>query len=122
MDWPFLFEGHTLEREFKGLRCTKRGKRASDIAGRPRWSYFRQFRCVPKRRRGRPRRPSQLVAPLVLEEVGASQVRPRRAARRSRTVGLAEPPLLREAQEPLVGPGRPASRGPSLLREAQDPQ
>eukprot|EP00971_Amphidinium_carterae_P030858 607161-Amphidinium_carterae.1 len=68
MDWPFLFEGHTLEREFAGLRCTECGKGASDIAGWPQWSYFREFRCAPKRRRGRPRRLSQLVAPLVLEE------------------------------------------------------
>eukprot|EP00971_Amphidinium_carterae_P027631 544358-Amphidinium_carterae.1 len=38
MDWPFLYEGHTLEREFEGLRCTECGKGASDIVGRPRWS------------------------------------------------------------------------------------
>eukprot|EP00971_Amphidinium_carterae_P075644 1494422-Amphidinium_carterae.4 len=81
MEWLFLFEGHTLERELEGLRSTECGRGASDIAGRPRWSYFREFRCVPKRRRGRPRRLSQLVEPLLLEEAGASQVRPRRAAR-----------------------------------------
>eukprot|EP00971_Amphidinium_carterae_P144888 2870856-Amphidinium_carterae.1 len=56
LDWPFLFEGHTLVREQAGLRCSVCGKGASDIAGRPRWPYFREFRCVPKRCRGRPRR------------------------------------------------------------------
>eukprot|EP00971_Amphidinium_carterae_P331250 6464701-Amphidinium_carterae.1 len=49
MECPSLFEGHTLERELEGVRCSECGKGTSDIAGRPRWSYFREFRCVPKR-------------------------------------------------------------------------
>eukprot|EP00971_Amphidinium_carterae_P122372 2423264-Amphidinium_carterae.1 len=34
-----------LQRELEGLRCTECGKGASDIAGRPRWSYFKEFHC-----------------------------------------------------------------------------
>eukprot|EP00971_Amphidinium_carterae_P028223 555816-Amphidinium_carterae.1 len=70
----------------------------------------------------RPRRPSQLVEPFLLDGAEASQVRPRRAASHARLAALAELPLLREAQEPQVGPGEPASRGPRSLLEAQQPQ
>eukprot|EP00971_Amphidinium_carterae_P098330 1945170-Amphidinium_carterae.1 len=48
LEWPFAFEGLTLDREAAGLRCLECGKGASNIAGRPRWSYFREFRCTPK--------------------------------------------------------------------------
>eukprot|EP00971_Amphidinium_carterae_P096642 1912854-Amphidinium_carterae.2 len=55
LEWPYVFET-------AGLRCLECGKGASDIAGRPRWLYFRElFHCVPKRRRGRPRRTLQLA-------------------------------------------------------------
>eukprot|EP00971_Amphidinium_carterae_P237360 4711786-Amphidinium_carterae.2 len=69
-----------MKRELEVFRCTECGKGASDIAGRPRWSYFREFRCVPKRRRGRPRRLSLTAEPIPLDEAGASQVRPRSPA------------------------------------------
>eukprot|EP00971_Amphidinium_carterae_P158783 3148059-Amphidinium_carterae.1 len=68
MEWPFFFEGHTLEREREGLRCTECGKGALDIAGRMRWSYFREFRCVPKCRRGSPRRLSLQAEPFLLDD------------------------------------------------------
>eukprot|EP00971_Amphidinium_carterae_P001750 35051-Amphidinium_carterae.1 len=39
-----------------------------------------EFRCVPKRRRGRPRRLFLIAEPIALDEGRASQVRPRRPA------------------------------------------
>eukprot|EP00971_Amphidinium_carterae_P066885 1324751-Amphidinium_carterae.1 len=119
-EWPYDFEGHTLTRETAGLRCLECGKGVSDIAGRPRWSYFREFRCSPKRRRGRPRRALHHEEPLLLDETGATQVRPGRARPRARSEGLAGPLQMHVAQEPLVRPGFPASRDLSLLRETQD--
>eukprot|EP00971_Amphidinium_carterae_P324234 6443543-Amphidinium_carterae.1 len=83
LEWPFDFEGHTLDREAAGLRCLVCGKGASDILGRPRWSYFREFRCTPKRRRGRPRRVA-FDETVYLEATGATQVRPGRARARAR--------------------------------------
>eukprot|EP00971_Amphidinium_carterae_P330014 6462859-Amphidinium_carterae.1 len=62
----FFSRGTQLE----GLRCTECGKGASDIAGRPRWSYFREFRCVPKRRRGRPRRLFCMLSPFSWMRLG----------------------------------------------------
>eukprot|EP00971_Amphidinium_carterae_P117308 2323756-Amphidinium_carterae.1 len=139
LEWPYDFEGHTLTREASGLRCLECGKGASDIAGRPRWGYFREFRCVPKRRCGRPRRRAHTVEPTFLEESGATLVRPGRARPRARSAGLAGPlrvsatqeflarpelpyrpdlSLLRETQDSLVRPGGHVSRGLSLQREA----
>eukprot|EP00971_Amphidinium_carterae_P294916 5856165-Amphidinium_carterae.1 len=79
MEWPLPFEGHTLERELEGLCCVECGKGVSDTAGRPRWSHFRTFTCVPKRRRGEP---SQLTEPIPLDEAVAPLVQPRRPALR----------------------------------------
>eukprot|EP00971_Amphidinium_carterae_P313048 6221264-Amphidinium_carterae.1 len=79
LEWPYAFEGHTLVREAAGLRCIECHKGASDIVGRPRWGYFREFRCAPKRRRGRPRRASQADGPHLLGRAGSTQARPGRA-------------------------------------------
>eukprot|EP00971_Amphidinium_carterae_P342560 6481906-Amphidinium_carterae.1 len=85
LEWPYAFEGHTLTREAAGLRCIECHKGASDIAGRPRWGYFREFRCVPKRRRGRPRRTLQQDEPPLTGRAGCSQARPGRARPRAKS-------------------------------------
>eukprot|EP00971_Amphidinium_carterae_P019943 392996-Amphidinium_carterae.1 len=95
---------------------------ASDIVGRPRWGYFREFRCVPKRRRGRPRRAPQTGEPPLLGRAGSTQARPGRARPRAGSEGLLAPLRRRSEVEPLARPGFDNRRDLSLQRETQDSQ
>eukprot|EP00971_Amphidinium_carterae_P154823 3069917-Amphidinium_carterae.1 len=71
---------------------------------------------------GRPRRLSQQVEPFLLDDTAASQARPRRTRHRARSVGLAGPLLLREAQEPQVGPGVPPTEALACCVRRRSPR